>query len=108
MGEQVEQCQKCAILERELDNMKKDVDEIRIDIRGFQRMTQEVEIKYSKIETLITEKFVQITKALSDIKEKMDKDSENKKEHKLTFIGQFVYPSLYSLILVYIAYKLSK
>ena len=52
MGEQVEQCQKCAVLERELDNVKKDVDEMRIDMRGFQRMTQEVEIKYSKIEIL--------------------------------------------------------
>ena len=108
MGEQVEQCQKCTVLERELDNVKKDVDEMRIDMRGFQRMTQEVEIKYSKIETLITEKFVQITRALGDIKEKMDKDSEDRNENKLTFIGQFVYPSIYSLILVYIAYKLSK
>ena len=108
MGDQIEQCQKCAVLEKELDNVKKDVDEMRVDMRGFQRMTQEVEIKYSKIETLITEKFVQITRALSDIKEKMDKDSEDKKGNKLTFIGQFVYPSLYSIILVYIAYILSK
>ena len=60
----IKECQKCAVLEKELDNIKKDVDEMRIDMKVFQRINQEAEIKLGKLETFITQKFLQITDKL--------------------------------------------
>lgn len=108
MDNQTEECRKCGILEREMDNMKRTIDEMRIDMRGFQRVAQEVEIKYSKIETLITEKFLQITDALNDIKDKMNTETNNKKSNISLLIGQFIYPSLVGLVVAYVAWKILK
>jgi len=108
IDEQIKQCQKCAILEKEIENIKKDVEEVRIDMKVFQRMNQEMELKFGKFETFMTEKFLHITNKLDEITQRMEKDSENKKGHKMTFLSQFVYPGIYSLILVYVAFKLSK
>jgi hypothetical protein len=108
MDNQTEECRKCGILEREMDNMKRTIDEMRIDMRGFQRVAQEVEIKYSRIETLITEKFLQITDALNDIKDKMNIETNNKKSNISLLIGQFIYPSLVSLVVTYVAWKILK
>lgn len=101
-------CEKCIILEKDIENIKKDVEEMRVDMKVFQRVSQDLEIKFNKIETLFNEKFLQITDKLDNIVQRMDKDTENRKNNKLTFLGQFVYPVAVAVILLYLTYKINK
>jgi hypothetical protein len=102
----LERCRQCSINEREIENIRKDIEEIKIDMRVFQRMNQEMEIKFGKLETFITEKFLQMSNKLDEITVRMDEDKAGRKNSFSLFIGQFILPLLAGAILAYIAIKL--
>jgi hypothetical protein len=107
MKELIEQCQKCALLEREMNNLRRDVDEMKIDIKVSQKTNQDLEIKFGKLETLFTEKFIQLNDKLDDISKRMSDETDGRRNQKMTFIGQFLYPAIVGLVLFYIAYKVN-
>jgi len=104
----IEQCQKCAVLEREVENIKEDIEDMRVDMKVLQKMSQEMQVNFGKLEVFMTAQFLHFTNKLDEIIQKMNDDCNTKKEHKFTFLGQFIYPLGYGAILFYIAWKLSK
>lgn len=103
-----EHCTKCGIFEKEIENIKKDVDEMKIDIKVSQKVYQEFELRFTKFETFITEKFSQLNEKFDDIISGMAKAKESKNGKIQSFITDFIYPALVGTALVYIAYKLQR
>ena len=102
----IEQCQKCKFNEREIENIKKNIEEISLDMKIYQKETYGIKLDFGKFESYITSQFLHFTSKLDEIIVRIDRDKNEKKSNRISLLNHFMYPALCGGMMVYITYKL--